>query len=202
MLIILSVIYTTYFTAKRSATACTANIASVRRARSLLTSLSRQIRCTYPAPATTGRPIAVPTLLAPDPTDSDAPVLSLITTSPAYRDTRAPTGLFELTYRYLRSERKLFVQQRHYNPTPTNAQDPADWLCIAENLHSIDLAFFDGNIWHKTWDSTNGRILPAAARIDLTFTRPTGSLDEFSTVIDITCSKPNTVTNETIAQKL
>jgi hypothetical protein len=62
---------------------------------------------------------------------------------------------------------------------------------LANNLVSLHVRYFDGSIWHESWDSSSlppGRQLPLAVAIDLVIADSRGRPVGFSTQVNLPMS--------------
>lgn len=61
-------------------------------------------------------------------------------------------------------------------------------VVLAGNLLALHIRYFDGSIWHESWDSSSmppGRQLPIAVQVEVTMAASNGRPVRFSTQIDL-----------------
>jgi len=204
LMIIVSVVYGTYFATSQSVLRCNRKIVRSTDARSVLTRMTRQIRCAYRRTAPQKAPTVSsinhtqsvspddsPTYLAGGAADNDGIILRLITTAPIFYEQDSYSGLFEAAYKYDSIQGILFYSQRKYIPEQKNSTAESEtWLPIAENVESIELSFYDGRRWHDQWNSRDDGKLPHAVKINIVFADENSGSTSFSTAAYVNCHQP------------
>ena len=196
---ILSMIFGSYFAASRSAQVGQARIAMDHQGRTTLDQMARQIRCAY-AGITKEAGIGESGLrqkgivrendMSYFTGSQNAPngeLLRFVTTNGFAEAREKPEkGLFEMTYRFDKRTRTLFLSQRRFIDTAKKTEK-RDWIPIAENIEHLELEFSDGRQWLRSWEFQDEKKLPSAVRIEI------GCRDEddrrygYGTVAHISC---------------
>ena len=208
LMIIVSVVYGTYFATSQSVLRCNRKIVCSTDARSVLTRMTRQIRCAYrqAAPKKTptvssinhtqsvspdDSPIYLAGGAAGDDAGNDGIILRLITTAPIFHEQDSSTGLFEAAYKYDSIQGILSYSQRKYIPEQKNSTtESGAWLPIAENVESIELSFYDGRRWHDKWNSRDDGKLPHTVKTNIVFADENSGSTSFSTAAHVNCHQP------------
>jgi prepilin-type N-terminal cleavage/methylation domain-containing protein len=208
---IVSMVYGSYFATSKSAQACKRRIAMSQEGRELLGRIAQQIRCSYAGSVKKSTPPAVKGSLKKEETPENiinyfngtsgemgGEILYLVTTNGILEE-KTP-GLFEVTYKFDKSNSTLFLSRERFVDAPESLIEKRNWQPLAENIESIELAFSDGQQWLHTWDFKEKMALPYAVKINIT------SQDEnyqeycYGTIAYI-CSRKNQVkktTSETL----
>ena len=196
---ILSMVYGSYFATSRSAQVCQAKIAMCHQGRTTLDQMARQIRCAYAG-------IAKDADLGESGTQqkrivredgvnyftgsrnaSKGEILRFVTTNGFAEDKEKPAkGLFEMTYRFDKRKRTLFLSQRRFIGT-TKKAPKRDWRPITENIEHFDLEFFDGKQWLRRWDFEDEKRLPSAVRMEIGCRDEDNRRCDYSTVAYVSC---------------
>ena len=200
ILSILSFVYGTYFTILKSTQATRAKLTLSQQAIKVLTQLTQQIRCSYAdtisdsmyttKPASgrkekrTQNNIDFFSGYAGNPSKE---ILHLITTNKFGMPQNSSEGLFDVTYRFDRSEGLLYLSQERFVGTAKNSIGKKSWKPIAENIESLKLGFFDGQQWLDKWSFKDRKKLPNAVKIDITFEDQTSRTYRYGTVAYICC---------------
>ena len=200
ILSILSCVYGTYFAISNSTQATRAKLTLSQQALKVLTQLTQQIRCSYTDTisdsAYTIKPVSKRkgkrTQNNPDFFSSytDKPgeeILHLVTTNKFDMPQNSPAGLFDVTYKFDKSEGLLYLSQKRFVGTTKNSAEKKIWQPIAENIQSLELAFFDGHKWLDNWSFKNRKRLPNAVKIDITLEDQTSRTSRYGTVAYIYC---------------
>jgi type II secretion system protein J len=99
-------------------------------------------------------------------TDTGGTLLRWITTH-AWDDEMDSRGLWYTTLRWDRNQHQLLINQ-----IPFIWGEPAEssdvWGIVGEQIHRIELTFYDQGKWYKTWPQDQTRRLPELVKIELT----------------------------------
>ena len=198
---IFSMVYGSYFAASRSAQACETRIAMLQQGQEMLEQMARQIRCSYAGAvvddANSVRSGSNQKRMMPRESisyfsgDQDAPggkILRLVTTNARFEEKRPSEGLFEVTYRFDKRAGMLSLHQRKY-PGVAQESEQDDWQPIADNVESLELAFFDGEQWLDNWEFKDKKKLPNAVRIEISCRDENYRLYRYGTVAYISCQR-------------
>ena len=202
ILSILSFVYGTYFAISKSSQAAGDRLKLSQQALNVLNQFARQIRCSYAdtvsVPPRTTKPSSErkmkkayksPDYFSGDTNSPSEEILRLVTTN-KYTMTQNPEqGLFEVIYRFDKRKGLLYLSQERFVATTKNKNKKRIWLEIAENIQSVDLAFFDGQQWLNKWTFKKKQELPNAVKINITFRDRNGRIYGYSTVAGIYCCK-------------
>ena len=199
---ILSFVYGTYFTISKSTQATRAKLALSQQALKVLTQLTRQIRCSYTNTISdsmyTTKPVSQrKAKRLPNNVDffsgyadkRSEGILHLITTNKFGMPQNSPEGLFDVTYRFDKSEGLLYLSQQRFVGTAKNSIEKRSWQPIAENIESLKLGFFDGQQWLDNWSFKDRKGLPNAVKIDITFKDETSRAYRYGTVAYVCCNR-------------
>lgn len=217
ILSILSFVYGTYFVISKSSRAAGDKMKLSQQALKVMNQFARQIRCSYAdtvnVPARTTKrvserkkkkPYKGPDYFSGDTNSTGEEILRLVTTNKYAMKQNPEEGLFEVIYRFDKRQGRLYLSQKRFVATTKNKDKKRIWLPIAENIQSLDLAFFDGQQWLNKWTFKEKRELPNAVKINITFRDRNGRIYGYSTVADIYCRKDvsrKIQLNELIASK-
>ena len=200
ILSILSFVYGTYFAISKSTRATRAKLTLSQQTQKVLSQLARQIRCSY-AYAVSDSAYATksvserkerrtqnnPDFFSGCTDNPSEEILHLITTNRFDMSQNSTGGLFDVTYRFDKSEGQLYLSQKRFVGTTKNSAEKKLWQPIAENIQSFELEFFDGKQWLNKWTFKDRKKLPNAVKIDITFRDQTGRIYGCSTVAYIYC---------------
>lgn len=196
---ILSMLYGTYFTIARSTKAARSKQALSQQAQKTITQLARQIRCSYAATHSrdankTGdrsRQKTEDTKKRFDYFSGNAnhltEILHLVTTNSFTASKDSPEGLFEVIYKFNKNEGVLYLNQEQFVGV-TKKTVKKQWIPIAENIHSLELKFFDGRLWSNKWIYKERQKLPDAVEINIAFEDQNGRTYECNTVANVYCA--------------
>jgi type II secretion system protein J len=204
---ILSMVYGSYFATSRSAQVCQARIAMCHQGRTTLDQMAQQIRCAYAGTmandADSGESGTQQTRTVPEgsvrffngsPNAPNGEILRLVTTN-GFDEEKGPTdGLFEITYRFDKSTGVLSLSQGRFIGTAQKAE-ARNWRPIAENIECLELTFFDGRKWQRSWDFKDKEKLPYAVRIEISYEDDDYKRYEYGTVAYISCRRNRTGTD-------
>jgi len=203
--IVLAMAYGSYFAISRSARACSSRIALSEQGRETLEQMARHVRCSYAGSVCDNTEVeAGSDQTETEPGDSvsyfnsnpDAPdgeVLHLVTMSGSSAEKGATDGLFEVVYRFDKRTRELALSLARFVHASGEAET-RDWRLIADEIESIDLAFFDGEQWLGRWDFKDKKELPRAVRIEISGENESLQRYDYSTVAYVSCRDYRAVT--------
>ena len=170
--LILGVAYGTYAASTGSVSRCRAHIDAGREARAVLGRMTREIRCSYMRPAESvetpdGAEVLWekrhPDFLGDDVSRKETFLEFLCSAGIGGPD--APTaGLAWVAYRFDEPGGILYRREASVVEDPESLADDEDWWPVAQEVQSVQAAFFDGKDWRDAWDSTERRELPRAVR--------------------------------------
>jgi type II secretion system protein J len=198
---IVSMVYGSYFATSKSTQAYKSKITLSQQGRKMLEQMTRQIRCSYAKKAKKNtNQTSIPQQEKADLVgeinyfngNSDEPsgeILRLVTTNGLFVGQGPPNGLFEVTYKFDKSRGLLFSNQRRFAVTPKSAVKKKKWQQIAEDIESLNLAFFDGQQWQNKWDFKDKRQLPGAVKINITWEDENHRQYQYGTIAYICCRK-------------
>jgi len=202
ILSILSFVYGTYFTISKSTQATRVKLTLSQQALKVLTQLTRQICCSYADAVSDSayttksvskrkekRPQNNPDFFSGHMDNPSEEILHLITTNRFGMPQNSPEGLFDVTYRFDKSEGLLYLSRERFVGTAKNSIEKRSWQPIAENIESLEFAFFDGRKWLDNWSFKDRKRLPNAVKIDITFEDETSRTCKYGTVAYVCCHR-------------
>ncbi|OHB84408.1 MAG: hypothetical protein A2Z38_08195 [Planctomycetes bacterium RBG_19FT_COMBO_48_8] len=102
---------------------------------------------------------------------------------------KEPTdGLFEVIYKFDKRANLLSLSQREFVGTAQKTEE-INWQPVAEGVKSLELTFFDGKKWLRSWDFKDKKILPCAVRIEMSCEDEDRRLYHYATVAYVSCRK-------------
>ena len=198
---ILSMVYGSYFATSKSAQICKARIAVSQQGCKTLEQMARQIRCSYAGTVTDRSESAEAGskqtgMILEDNIcyfngNSVAPpgeILHLVTTNRLFGEKEPADGLFEVIYKFDKRASLLSLSQREFVGTVQKTGEN-NWRPIAEGVKSLELTFFDGKKWLRSWDFKDKKILPCAVRIELSCEDENHRQYHYATVAYVSCRK-------------
>ena len=203
---ILSMVYGSYFATSKSAQTCKARITVSQQGRQTLEQMARQIRCSYAgtvADRTETKPVETGSMqtgqegmiLEDDFSyfngNSVAPrgeILHLVTTYRLFGEKESADGLFEVTYKFDKRASLLSLSQREFVGTAQKTGEK-NWQPIAKGVKSLELTFFDGKKWLRSWDFQDKKKLPCAVRIEISCEDEDHRQYDSATVAYVSCRK-------------
>ena len=186
ILTVLSCIYGSYFTISRSTQVTRAKLKLSQQSLNVMTQLTRQIRCCY-AETVTDTDQKNIDLFSGSTANPGKEILHLITTNSFGASQDSTQGLFDVTYRFDKRTGKLYLSRQRFTGANKDYTEKKQWTPIAENVHSLELNFFDGTQWLNKWSFKEMKKLPKAVKIDITFTDKADRTYQRSTVAQINC---------------
>jgi prepilin-type N-terminal cleavage/methylation domain-containing protein len=196
---ILSMVYGSYFATSKSAQACKAKIAMFQQGRKTLEQMAQQIRCSYAgtdAEHTDSMPSdSYQIKMIPEKNinffngDSDAPggeILHLVTTNGFFKEKVPVDGLFDVTYKFDKGTGVLSLRQIGFIGTVKRLEE-GDYRPIACNIERLELTFFDGQQWLRSWDFEDQIKLPYAVKIEIGFEDENYQRCDYVTVANVFC---------------
>ena len=197
---IVSMVYGSYFATSKSAQVRKKRIAMSQQGRELLGRMAQQIRCSYAGSFRKSTPPAVKGTLKKEVTlentisyfngnsgEMGGEILYLVTTN-SILEQKSP-GLFEVTYKFDKRSGTLFLCQDRFVDAPESVIEKKNWQPLAENIESIELAFYDGRQWLNTWDFKEKKTLPYAVKIIVTCQDENQRQYSYGTTAYICCRK-------------
>jgi prepilin-type N-terminal cleavage/methylation domain-containing protein len=200
---ILCMVYGSYFATSKSAQTCKAMITVSQQGRKTLEQMARQIRCSYAgtdADYTEAEPIETGSMqtemIVEDSIsyfngNSLAPrgeILHLVTTNRLIGEKQPADGLFEVTYKFDKRASLLSLSQREFIGSAQKTGE-RNWQPVAEGVKSMELTFFDGKKWLRSWDFKDKKKLPCAVRIEMSCEDEDRRLYHYATVAYVSCRK-------------
>lgn len=198
---ILCMVYGSYVATSKSAQTCKAMVAASEQGRRTLEQMARQIRCSYAGtvddhsetePVEAGSKqsgIILEDSFSYFNGNSLAPrgeILHLVTTNRLLGEKQPADGLFEVTYKFDKRESLLSLSQREFIGTAKKTQ-ARSFQPVAENVKSIELKFFDGEKWLRSWEFKDKKQLPYAVRIELDCEDENHRQYHYATVEHVSC---------------
>jgi prepilin-type N-terminal cleavage/methylation domain-containing protein len=204
IVVIVSLVYGSYFATSKSTQAYKSRIALFQQGRKVLRQMARQIRCSYAGttekttPSITLTSISQQRKETPEnvisyfDSDQDNPsgeILHLITTSRFLKNLDSTDGLFEATYKFDKNKGTLFLSQRRFTGVTESAMQKRDWQAVTSNISRLEFAFFDGQQWLKNWNFNDEKRLPYAVKLDITCEDENHRQYHYGTIVDVYCRK-------------
>jgi prepilin-type N-terminal cleavage/methylation domain-containing protein len=196
--IIVTMVYGSYFATSKSAQVCSAGIVVLQQGRKVLEQMAQQIRCSYAdnslAAADKSAVVSRKEKVVSEDAINyfsggpDGEILRMVTTHGIFVGPQED-GLFDVIYKFDRSTATLFLSQTRLWRVG-KVQDIAErrnWRPLAENVESVELAFFDGQKWLPMWDFEQERNLPSAVKISITCKDENDRRYCYDTVANICC---------------
>jgi type II secretion system protein J len=196
---VLSITYGSYVVTTKSARACKSRIALSEQGRTALEQIARHVRCSFAgsdsgrtedSQARSDQPEAVPeTTISYFDGNAHAPngeILSFVSTNGLREEEGTKDGLFQVVYRFDRRRRELALSLARFVGTAERT-GKRDWRVIADQVKSVDLAFFDGEKWLDRWEFEDKKVLPRAVRIELGGENESLQRYDYSTVAYVSC---------------
>ena len=210
---VLAIAYGSYFAISGSARACSSRIALSKQGRKTLEQIARHVRCSYAGLVldhtedvevgsyqTETVPADGFSYFNGDTDAPDGEVLHLVTTSGLSGEKGATDGLFEAVYRFDKRTGELALSLERFIGIAREDQR-RDWQVIADEIESIDLAFFDGEQWLGRWDFKDKKELPRAVRIEISGENESLQRYDYSTVAYVSCRDYRTETLASVDRK-
>jgi prepilin-type N-terminal cleavage/methylation domain-containing protein len=201
IVMIVSMVYGSYFATSKSAETCKAKITLSQQGRKVLQQIARQIRCSYADESEERtdlagtisrdkRPISENPIdyFKGAPDDLNGEILSLVTTKGLFYGPDQAKGLFDITYKFDKSSGTFFLSQRRFVHTPPELVEQRSWRPLLRNVECVELAFFDGQQWLTKWDFKQKKKLPCAVKIGITCKDENYRQYRYGTVAYVCCS--------------
>lgn len=203
---ILCMVYSSYFATSKSVQTCKGIIAASQQGRKALEQMARQIRCSYeptdanytqaePVEPGSKQTIQKGMIIEEDICyfngNSASPkgeILHLVTTSRSIGEKQPADGLFEVMYKFNKRAGMLFLSQGEFTGTAQKTVN-RDWQTVAEGVKFLELKFFDGDKWLRSWDFKDMKKLPSAVRIEISCEDDNHRQRHYSTVAYVFCRK-------------
>ncbi|MHC4116302.1 MAG: type II secretion system protein GspJ [Planctomycetota bacterium] len=196
---VLSLVYGSYIATTRSAQTCKSRIALARKGRKAIEQIARHVRCSYvgsvpdvaehartgASQPEVGSEIAV-SYFSGDARAGDGEILRLVTTSGFTEDKGAANGLFEVVYKFDERTGELALSPARFVGALRETKK-RDWRVVADQIESVDLAFFNGEKWLKRWNFEDEKGLPRAVRIEIGGENERFQRYEYGTVAYVSC---------------
>jgi prepilin-type N-terminal cleavage/methylation domain-containing protein len=211
---IVSMVYGSYLATLKTTEAYNVHINISQKAQAVLNRMARQIRCSYipefQESATEPTDLRGEDFRLPiadfqlkktnrksqienrkhffygDSDNSSGEILHFVTTNSGQKST---DGLFETIYKFDKINRTLLISQKRFINAPKNKAEKKDWKIMLENITDIELTFFDGQQWVRSWDFVKEKNLPKAVRINITCEDENQRKIQYGTIADIYCWK-------------
>jgi type II secretion system protein J len=210
MLTVISIVYGSYFAASTSAQTCKAKLNLLQDLRIVLDRMSRQISSVYAGPVaeTSQEKNSLPensfSYFKSSPSYSNGELLHLVAARSFFPQQktacseycRTTDGLFDVAYRFDRTGRTLLLSQEPFIGTKQNIDTQKHWQPLLDNVESIELEFFDGKQWLRTWDFDDAAALPLAAKIRITCENENRQKFSCSAAAYIPCSRDKTAKSD------
>lgn len=196
---IVSMVYGSFTATSRSVEACKMRMTTSSDAARLLEQIAGQIRCAYIPQTPDPRPLTPdsPTYFSGGSNGPAGEILHIITTRSISNDASLSEGLFDVTYNFDSSKGLLSISQQLFTGTSENVFEKRTFQELANNVVSVELAFFDGERWLNRWDFKDRAFLPSAVRINITFKDENHRRHDYSTVAYIFCKNNQKVFPDT-----
>ena len=196
---VLSIVYGSYIATTRSAQACQTRITLCEQGRETLEQIAQHIRCSYagstpdraevtqtPSDQTEGLVETGISYFNGDARASNGEVLRFVTTSGLLDEKGTKDGLFEAVYRFDKRRGELSLSLARF-VGKSEETGKRSWQVIADQIKSIELAFFDGEKWLKRWDFEDKKGLPRAVRIEISGENESLQRYNYGTVAYVSC---------------
>jgi len=209
IVIIISMIYGTYFAISRSAERCNAKLILLQQARIVLKQMTRQIRCSYveqeryESLAASSPPPAKIMLenkinyFCGNVDGSTGEILRMVTVGAVAAQCQPPNGLVEAAYKFDKNADVLYYNEKKFIGTSENGIEKINWQPVAKNIRNVELTFFDGQQWQPKWDYREQGKLPCAVRINITLEDEGRRQYQYGTVAYVCCRNGRNEKNRT-----
>ena len=198
--LIVSMSYGSYIATSKSARMCEARMTTAHQAQDIIERIAAQIRCSY-LPDQGNRHVRIKSefgknnlarifdFFSGNNNPTGGQILNLITSNPAFRFQTSTQGLYEIIYKFEPATGKLFISRRKFSGLAQDYIQPKNWQLIADSTSNIELEFFDGKNWYKSWRFTDKKRLPSAVRIGITIRDRFDHEFSCKTTAYVTCTK-------------
>lgn len=183
VLIIVSIVYGSYFAVSKSAGLGERKLRLSEQILTILTKMDQQLRCCY-VPQTEGaqdkKILGRPFFDGLSGSDKSADgvnyfkgqtkqaegtTVRFITAKQISAQNPQGGGLFEICYRFDYLQKTLSVSQTRFLPAAEAETASTDFNVLFTNLSDMKLRFYDGQSWAGQWDWLQSRQLPVAVEI-------------------------------------
>jgi type II secretion system protein J len=201
---IVTMVYGSYSATSKSAQVCSARMAIFQQGSKILEQMAQQVRCSYAdaaqmfanmaaavSPKKEAKPENIINYFHGDSDDPRGEILRMVTTHGIFSG-QQEDSLFDVTYRFDKGTATLSVSQIRFVNT-VNLTERRNWRPLAENVESVELAFFDGQQWLPKWDFGQKRKLPCAVRISITCEDENYRQYCYGTVANVCCQSSQDV---------
>ncbi|MHC4534457.1 MAG: type II secretion system protein GspJ [Planctomycetota bacterium] len=197
---IVSMVYGSYFATAKSADAYKARMTTSGQTQKVLRWMAQQIRCSYVGKISDDTDLegtgSSTNTISKGPViyfsyESDSPgsgTLHLVTTHRLFCQDENANGLFDIAYKYNKNIGSLSLSQRRFVGTPQERLEDRNWRELLVNVESLELDFFDGRQWYRTWDFERKKKIPVAVKIGITSKDENDRQCRYSTIAYLGCS--------------
>ena len=197
---IVSMVYGSYFATAKSADAYKARMTTSGQTQKVLRWMAQQIRCSYVGKISDDTDLegtgSSTNTIRKGPIiyfsyESDSPgsgTLHLVTTHRLFCQDENANGLFDIAYKYDKNIGSLYLSQRRFIGIPHENLEDRNWRELLVNVESLELDFFDGRQWYRTWDFEQKKKIPAAVKIGITTKNENYRQCHYSTIAYVGCS--------------
>ena len=197
IVIVLGIAYGAYAAATQSVERCSGRMTLEQEARATLHLMARELRCSHlaepsappvraagPLGTSSARKVASPVFRGGSKTPGG--VFLRFTTLGGLADPDVTSsGICNVSYRYAPSRGLLLRKQEDPLYAAAKNPDRAAWLCMARNVRSVTVQYFNGRDWLDKWDLGPSAGLPRAVRVELTLENSRGRIATFSSAAHI-----------------
>jgi hypothetical protein len=124
--------------------------------------------------------------------DSDAPgsrALHFVTTSRLFCEDGYAKELIDVAYRFDKNIGTFYLSQRRFTGTTESNVKDRNWRPLLTNVVSVELEFFDGQLWLQEWDFEQKRKLPIAVKVGITCEDENSRQCYYSTIAYVDCAR-------------
>ena len=199
---IVSMVYGSYFAMSKSTQAYKGRMILLQEVREVLGQMALQIRCSY---AGTADPLPQPmrtvsqqrkakrqnsiNYFSGNSDDPSGEILHLVTTKRFSPEQNTQDGLLEVSYKFDKHDGLLLLSQERFVGAAEGAAQKRIWQPIARNIRSVELEFFDGQQWLKSWNFKDKKKLPCAVKINITYEDKNYRQYSCGTIAYISCQR-------------
>lgn len=174
--LIFSMVYGSYFATLKSARICMARMNTAQQAGDIIDRMAGQIRGCYLADQDSTY-VLVKTGLGREKLArvfdffsgnnnlSGGQILHMVTSNPAFRFEPVTEGLYEIIYKFEQATGELFISRRKFSGLTKDYVQPKNFQSLSDNVSSVELEFFDGRNWYKSWSFTEKKTTTLCGKI-------------------------------------